>query len=123
MTKKIFKFVKWDKPWDYAEWKVVVLAGAPLADEWRLQSYFTMCAEPADAIAVLNCNELYKATFAQRKAPKVSRLVVLGLDRAEQRLAQALWRECARLLARRLTPEAKALVLATREKVEEKASL
>lgn len=108
--------VKWEKPWTYEDWKAVILADGRDAFENMLEHFFKLEWEPHDCVQMMLINKLFEKRSKRR-------LVHLPADRVQQRIALAIWRECSRLMARRLTPEARAIVVETQERVKATAGI
>lgn len=103
--------VPWNRPYTYDEWKAIVLVEGRSADEEMLQYFYGLTWDPVDCTEMMLTDKLYT------KAKKL-RVVIMDQERVNRRIAVALWKECARLLMRRLTPDARAMVIALQEQAE-----
>ena len=111
--------IKWQQPWEYDAWKVSVLKDESLRDEELLRALY---AEQWDPV------ELYKAPLHQRRFDRQipaqrTRHVTLDIPACDKRIAKAVWVECQKLLARRMTPEARKHVSAINVKMEDAAGI
>lgn len=106
-----FPVVPRNEQCEYLPWKEIVLAGGKVAGEILLKKLY---AENWDAVA---CREMMTDCnlFGLPKVRKTYRRVELDMDATEKRLAVALFKECARLLARRQAPGAREFTLKTQE--------
>ena len=71
-------------------------------------------------LSVLNFSDLLRANCPRAA---ISRVVTLGVAEINRRYAVCLWRESLKLTTRRMTPEAKALVIETQERVKVTAGI
>jgi len=121
MGVEVVTLPQWERVWEFEEWKAAVLAASgQTIEDYELGVFYGYNINPQDAARLLPINRQFRLRVKSPepvKVPKAPRVVVLGIERIEQRIALAIWKECARLLARRMTPEAKALVIETRDKV------
>lgn len=110
---------KWMKPWPYAEWRAAVLKDETMDDEEKLQRLYAEQWEPVELYKVL----LFKRYFNSQGRTKKSRQVVLDRATVDQRIAKAIWVECQRIIARRLTPDARLHICELRDRMEKAAGI
>lgn len=108
---------EWSEPWEYEAWKAVVLDGGKLADEEMLRFFFDRQQDPHDCVQMMQIEKLYSKPRKVKK-PVKPRVVVIDFETAQRRVAVAIWRECARLILRHMTPEARVFVTATQKQAE-----
>ena len=119
MRKRVVAVPMWDIPMGFDEWKMAVgaIARARHPDEtlWR---WHGMCIDAAHVVDI----PVVDGTFILRAVPRdmwpnKRARVALDIERVQQRFALALWKECNRLMARRMTMDARKLVIETRDKM------
>ena len=93
---------RWSRQWARAEWEAAVCQGQFVMPA-TLATCFALEWEPADCREYLAINKLFK------RLPR-ERLVLLDDEAINKRFAMCLWRECTKLLTRRMTPSARRLV-------------
>lgn len=100
---------------EYLPWKEVILAGGRVAGEKLMRQLYDLGWDAAACREMMaDCN-LYGL-------PKVNggyRPVHIDLLGAQKRISNAVYKECARLLARRMTPDAKGYVQKMSDDVKE----
>ena len=99
----------WSRPWEYKEWKAAVCAGR-YAHEAVLQKFYGGQWEPLDCAGYMIANKIFCKPPKPKKEPK-ERTVTLDETAINKRFAMCLWRECTKLLTRRMTLGARQLVL------------
>jgi len=106
---------RWQAPIDFETWRAEV-CGRMAGDHLPLREYYEACWDAAD------CNE-YLLVNGMLKTPPKRRVVTLDVETVNKRFAVCLWRECHKLLTRRLTPEARKLVCDMRVKMQVRAGI
>jgi len=114
---RIIKVPTWSAPYTFEAWKAAV--GAEVCaqhEEHMLAGWHHQQIDPAHV-----ANFPFDAVFSFRVVPRAywhdgRRGNPLDLGAVDRRLAQAIWHECARLLVRRMTPDAQARVMAERDR-------
>lgn len=110
--------IKWQAPWEYADWRIAACKDED-ADEALLQALYVEQWDPVEAYKAM----LHSGRFKRQAPVKKSRHIILDKETAEKRIAKAAWIECSRLLFRRMTPEARALVLEMQVSMEKIAGI
>ena len=108
---------RWDRQWTYDAWRAIVCAKGREADEGQLTETFAARIDPHYAVELFSANKLFRYPKTKRRRTAIDE------DEVQRRLALAIWRECSVLLARYLTPEARAIVIATQERVQGTAGI
>ena len=99
----------WSRPWDYEAWKEAVCAGR-YAHENHLRAYYAGQWEPDSCAEYMVANKVFCKPPKPPKPPK-ERVVTLDDAAINRRFAMCLWRECVKLLTRRMTPSARQIVV------------
>jgi len=90
---------EWSRPWEFDEWCKAVCQGKNV-NLVLLQKYYAAHWEPASCHAYVVKNKLGIDPNKRFK----SRIVTLDELAVNRRFALCLWRECGKLLSRRMTP-------------------
>lgn len=108
----------WQAPMTYEDWEATLcqgMVGNPIA----LKQYYEAQWDPLDCreFLLLHKRLKYPKPVKSPRVPKppVERVVVLDVVGVKRRIAKLLWRETGNLLLRRLTPDARELVLSVRK--------
>lgn len=113
--------IRWEAPIGYEIWKAIACAGRHV-DETRLQQFYAAQWEPSDCAVYLYQHGMARKRPKEKTAPK-ARVVTLDVDAINKRFAVCLWRECSKLLTRRMTPEARKLVCDMQARMEAQAGI
>ena len=103
--------VKWESPLDYSDWVIIVLHPGKRADTAFLKECYAQEWDPKACAAMMESRGLFIARGSRNR-------VKIDDDAVQRRIAQAIWRECARLLLRQMTSTARAFVIATQERAQ-----
>lgn len=116
--KRVIVVPKWAAPMDYAQWLDAVGQAREGHEEETLKHWHEIEIDPAHVGHIPPIDGKYILRIMPRELwPNKRQRVALDVDRVQQRIALALWKECARLLPRNLTPEAKAIVVEMQKKM------
>lgn len=113
---------KWSRPWEFDEWKEVVCRGK-IVNADLLVKYYAAQWEPESCHGYAVANKLFLKLSPKTKKIPVSRVVTLDDAEINRRFAVCLWRECGKLLTRRLTPSARQLVSDMHERMRLQAGI
>lgn len=105
----------WAAPISFENWELAVCQGRA-ADADALKEYYGAQWDAADCREFMMLNKMFK------RVPK-PRQVVLDVEAVNRRFALCLWRECGKLLTRRMTPEARQIVCGMSERMEQAAGI
>ena len=107
--------VKWESPLAYADWVAIVLHPNKRANTSFLKECYAQEWNPKACAAMMESRGLFLARGRSK--------VKLDDDAVQRRIAQAVWRECSRLLLRQMTSTARAFVIATQERAQKAAGI
>ena len=111
--------IEWKTPMEWAEWREAVVGKYNPPPESLLRALFVEKWDPEE----LQQNLMGIGWF-NKKAPRKKYVrVVIDKKTAEQRLASDLWKACGKLLARSMTPDARAYVCSVSEWAEKTAGI
>lgn len=99
---------QWTTPMPFDEWKAAV-CGASFAHESILREFWESQWDAADCREYMMISKMLGRPPKPKKIPK-ERVVTLDDAAINKRFAMCLWRECAKLLTRRMTPSARQIV-------------
>jgi hypothetical protein len=102
-----FPVVKWEKPWDFEDWKKAVLQGRQAEPE-MLEKLYLQQWEPAACHEMMDSCHLFGLRVRAKGGYKPKDY---DADWADKRIAKALWLETVKLLRRNLTAEGRQRVL------------
>ena len=99
--------VRWQRPWQFDEWKAATLKGRHAGEE-LLQMLYSRQWEPSE------CNLYMQAANLFKRAPSAkTRRVALDMEAVQKRIALAIWKECGVLLGRNMESGARQFVIQT----------
>ena len=110
----------WESPISFEDWSQIV-CGDMVANPIELRKYYAASWDAADCREFLLIHKRLKRKKIIK--PLKSRVVTLDEQVIRKRFAVALWRECLKLLTRRMTPSARQLVCDTKEQMEKAAGI
>ena len=116
-----FPVIRRKSPMEFETWRNIVLQnGMKYVSPKMLVKFYEDGWDAEECILmIVDCGFYIVPPVEQvRKEQKKYRPVVYERMFVEKRLALAMWKECGRLLGRNLAPEARALVIETKEKME-----